>query len=148
MSPWNDAALAYLKKKLKLSVILSTGLIDMLENVAGGFMSREEVRMVQEQSSNSKQMDIVIDILRGKGDDDFHCFCKILRGSNNKVWADELERNAAERGKKGTCVIKAIMLRDTATQPSCHAIFALSTCIIVPLYMYLTSSSVYAHNAY
>ena len=107
MSPWNDDALASLKEKLKLNVILDTGLIDKLEKAAGGFMNREEVQMVRSQLSNSKQMDKVIEILRGKEDDDFFCFCKNLRDSNNKTWAKELERNAAEfkRGiGKNVCV--------------------------------------------
>ena len=105
MSPWNDDALASLKEKLKINVILDTGLIDKLEKAAGGFMSREEVRMVQDQLSSSKQMDKVIEILRGKEDVDFHCFCKKLRDSNYRAWAGELKKCAAEfKKEKGTGV--------------------------------------------
>ena len=106
MSAWNDDAIVSLREKLKLNIVLDMGLINKLAKVAGGFMSRYEDQMVRELSGNIERMDKVIDTLRGKGDDDFQTFCKILRESNNITWADELQRNAEwfKRRGEGICV--------------------------------------------
>ena len=46
----------------------------------------------------------LIDILCGKGDKDFSTFLQMLRGSNNEVWAKELEKKAKKlKRKKGVC---------------------------------------------
>ena len=106
MSPWNDAALVSLRKSLKLNVSMETGLIDMLEKAAGGFMNRSEAQTVRGLPGDRKQIDKVIEILRGKGDEDFRTFCKILRESNNGIWAAELEGKAQEfmrEGERGMC---------------------------------------------
>ena len=106
MSPWNDDALVSLKERLKLNVSMNTGLTDKLEQAAGGFMSRCEAQTVRELSSNSEQIDKVIETLRGKTNKDFNTFCAMLRKTNHVVWAVELEKEA-ERfkngGGKGTC---------------------------------------------
>ena len=99
MSPWNHQALVSLRGDLKLRVQMETGLGDKLEKVAGGFMDEHEAQTVREQPGNKKQMDKVIEILLGKGDKEFNAFLKILRKSNNEVWAEELE-NAANRFKR------------------------------------------------
>ena len=107
MSQWNDDALVYLREKLMLNVLMSTGLSSKLEKVTGGFMSRGEAQMVRQLPNSREQIDRVIDILRGKGEEDFQTFCVMLRESNNAVWADELEREAEHfkaQGGKGTCV--------------------------------------------
>ena len=80
---------------------MNTGLIDKLEIAAGGFMSQNEAMMVRELPNNSAQVDRVIEILRRKNNEDFQKFCKMLRDSNQVVWADELERMAEQfiRGK-------------------------------------------------
>ena len=115
MSPWNDDALASLKEKLKLNVLTKPSLSDKLERPAGGFMDRGEAQTVRALPSDSEQMDKVIDILRGKGDEDFDAFCNILRKSNYGNWADELVSEAkrfklkrqadrVQRGEgRGTC---------------------------------------------
>lgn len=107
MSPWNDDALVSMRGKLKLNVLLDTGLIDKLERVAGGFMSRTEAQAVEGKSENREKMHSVIEILRGKGDDEFHSFCQMLRESNNITWADELQREAVncKRIRKGMSVL-------------------------------------------
>ena len=106
MSPWNDDALVSMRESLKLHVSMDTGLTDKLEKAAGGFMSRREAQMVRDLSSNSKQIDKVIETLRGKTNKDFVTFCAMLRETNHMVWSVELEREA-ERfkngGGKGTC---------------------------------------------
>ena len=115
MSPWNRDALVSLRGDLKLKVSMSTGLCDILEEVAGGFMSPREAQVVREQQGSSEQMGRLIDILCGKGDKDFGTFLQMLRGSNNEVWAKELERKAEElKRKKGVCTSRGRRpLRDT-----------------------------------
>ena len=104
MSPWNRDALVSLQGDLKLNVSMSPGLHDILEKVAGGFMSPREAQEVREQRGSSEQMGRLIDILCGKGDKDFSTFLQMLRGSNNDVWAKELERKAEElKREKGVC---------------------------------------------
>ena len=94
---------------------MSTGLCDILEEVAGGFMSPREAQMVREQQGSSEQMDRLIDFLCGKGDEDFSTFLQMLQRSNNEVWAEELERKAEElKREKGVCVKRGRRpLRDT-----------------------------------
>lgn len=96
MSSWNDKALVSLQESLKLNVLLEMGLGDRLEKAAGGFMDKGEAVIVKEQQGNSSQMEMVIAILRGKSDEDFEIFSKILQESNNGVWADKLEGDAEQ----------------------------------------------------
>ena len=104
MSPWNVDALVSLKERLKLNVVMNTGLSDRLEKAAGGFMSRPEVKMVRGLPSNIEQIDNVIETLRGKTNEDFATFCTMLRETNHVVWADELEKEAERfrRASKST----------------------------------------------
>ena len=102
MSPWNDDALVSLKRELKANVLMNTGLADILEKAAGGFMSRDEAQMVKALPSNSEQIDRVIETLRGKTNKEFDVFCNMLRDSNNDIWADQLEKEAQlRRGGRG-----------------------------------------------
>ena len=100
LSSWNNDALLFLKEKLKLKVLMNTGLLDRLETAAGGFMSQYEAMAVRELPNNSAQVDRFIETLRGKGNKDFKTFCKMLCSSNQAVWADELKR-VAEQFKRG-----------------------------------------------
>ena len=106
MSPWNDAALVSLRERLKLKVSMETGLSDRLEKAAGGFMSEHEAKMVREPTtaSNMEKIEKIIEILRGKTNEDFATFCTMLRETNHVVWADELEKEAErfKRGRNGT----------------------------------------------
>ena len=107
MSPWNDDALVSLKESLKLNVLMNTGLADKLEKAAGGFMSRAEAQMVRALSSNSDQIDKVIETLRGKTNKDFNTFCMMLEQTNHVIWAVELKKKAKQfkrGGGKGTCI--------------------------------------------
>ena len=114
MSPWNRDALVSLRGDLKLKVSMSTGLCDILEEVAGGFMSLREAQVVREQQGSSEQMGRLIDILCGKSDKDFSTFLQMLRESNNEVWAKELKKKAKKlKRKKGVCVQRG---RRPATQ--------------------------------
>ena len=104
MSPWNRDALVFLQEKLQLRVLMDSGLSNSLEKAAGGFMNEFEAQTVREQPGNIKQMNKVIDILCGKGNEDFGTFLQMLRRTNNGVWADELKRKAEElKREKGVC---------------------------------------------
>ena len=108
MSPWNNDALVSLRESLKLNVSMNTGLTDKLEKAAGGFLSRREAQIVRGLSSDSEQIDMVIEMLRGKTNEDFDTFCAMLRETNH-VWAVELEKEAEqfkEGGGKGTCRVR------------------------------------------
>ena len=100
MSPWNRDALVSLRENLQLNVLMDTGLNNRLVEAAGGFMNRFEAATVRQQSGNIEQMGKVIDILCGKSDKDFSTFLQMLQGSNNQVWAKELERKACRRAQE------------------------------------------------
>ena len=89
-------ALSSLQERLKNHVQLQHGLGDKLERAAGGFMDKGEAIKVKELLGNSSQMEMVITILRGKSDEDFEIFCKILQESNNNTWADEVKKEAEQ----------------------------------------------------
>ena len=93
MSEWNDKALAKLKGELKINVKMIK-LSDILETAAGGFMDRAEALSVTVRIGDAEQMGQVIEILRGKGDQEFTAFCTMLRRSNYEVWANQLESSA------------------------------------------------------
>lgn len=97
MSSWNDKALVSLKGKLMLNVLTSTGLNNILEEPAGGFMDRGEAQSVTRLQGDGEQVGRVIEVLRGKGDKQFCIFCDMLRKSNNGVWASELEKEAESK---------------------------------------------------
>ena len=98
MSEWNKSALVKLQGKLK-EHILMTGLRDMLQKPAGGFMSAMEARSVTDLSGEMNQIGQIITILLGKGDREFSIFTEMLRCSNYEAWANELE-STAESFKK------------------------------------------------
>ena len=106
MSPWNRSALVSLQEKLQLNVFMESGLGNRLEKAAGGFTNQFEARTVREQPGNIKQMDKVIEILLGKADEDFTTFLKMLRDTNNGVWAEELVKTAEQLKREGVCVEK------------------------------------------
>ena len=93
MSEWNVSALEALKGKLKLNVKMIK-LVDLLQTVAGGFMDRTEAQCVRAKTGDAQQIEQVIDILLGKGDNEFAIFCQMLRQSNYQVWAHQLELEA------------------------------------------------------
>lgn len=63
-------------------------------------MSKTEADSVRALPNDGDQMDKIIEILQGKGDEDFQTFCKILHDANYKHWAGELERKAEELSKR------------------------------------------------
>ena len=96
MSPWNIAALVSLQGELKLRVLMSTGLSDKLQKVAGGFLSEAEEQQVRKQHGDDEQMGKLIEILKGKQDKDFITFLEMLRSANYGGWVDELKKKAKE----------------------------------------------------
>ena len=132
MSPWNHQALVSLRGDLKLRVLMETGLEDKLEKAAGGFMDKHEAQTVREQPGNIKQMDSFIGILLGKADKDFTTFLKMLRDSNNKVWAEELQKRAEQFNEEGMYVCKEKGTNQRCTSPWCNAFAILSyVCVCV-----------------
>ena len=100
MSKWNVDALVALKGKLKLNVKM-IALANILETPAGGFMSRTEAQSVRAKTGDDQQMELVIEILLGKGDKEFAAFCQMLRQSNYQVWARQLELKAEKLRSDG-----------------------------------------------
>ena len=106
MKKWNRDALVSLRGDLKHKVIMNTGLIDKLQEAAGGFMNEAEAQAVESKPNNAEQMGELIRILLGKRNSHFCTFCTMLRQSDYGLWADELERKAGEfRGEPGTHVL-------------------------------------------
>ena len=99
MSKWNQDALVALQGELKENLTM-THLRDMLEKPAGGFLTPAEARSVTELSGDSNQIEQILKFLRGKGDNEFDTFCKMLRRCNYGVWANKLE-SEAETFKNG-----------------------------------------------
>lgn len=92
MSPWNKDALVSLREQLKGSVWMDPRLIGKLERAAGGFMDQAEVQMVKRLPGNRERVGLVIDALFG--DEEFHAFCKLLRGDRYDNLACLLEETA------------------------------------------------------
>ena len=99
MSPWNADALVSLQGQLMHYVLMTTGLDTMLEKAAGGFMNDSEAQTVTCLQSDREQVRLVIKILRGKSDEEFYTFLKMLRAANYAAWADMLA-DEAERKRK------------------------------------------------
>ena len=100
MSKWNVNALEALKGKLKLNVRMIQ-LVDMLHTAAGGFMDSAETQSVRAKTGDAQQIEEVIDILRGRGDEEFATFCQMLRQCNYQVWACQLELKAEKLRNDG-----------------------------------------------
>lgn len=90
MSQKNHDALVKLKLELKTNVKMFQ-LLDILEEAAGGFMSKAEAVNVRGKSGDADQMGALIEILLGKGDAQFLTFCTMLERSGHKEWAYELK---------------------------------------------------------
>ena len=107
MEEWNKYALVSLQGELKENVIVNNGLNNKLQKAAGGFMARAEAQAVESKPSNAEQMGELIRILLGKRNADIRTFCRMLRETNNGLWAAELERKAREfRGEPGMHLLK------------------------------------------
>ena len=93
MSKWNVNALVALKRELTLNVKMIV-LANILETPAGGFMNSAEAQSVKAKTGDAQRIEEIIDILRGKGDEEFATFCQMLRKSNYEGWAGRLELEA------------------------------------------------------
>ena len=114
MAEWNRDALTSLQGELKLNVLMKTGLINMLQKAAGGFMNRAEAQAVKNKQSDPQQMEELIQILLGKRNKDFKIFCEMLRQCNYGLWANQLKKKAWEfKGEPGThsCLYKKYVER-------------------------------------
>ena len=87
MSPWNKEALKSMRKVLG-GVYMDAVMIKELEksNIPSpanlGFLSREQLQVVESKMTPAGQMNMVIDYLLEMEDKYFECFCKILEQSN------------------------------------------------------------------
>ena len=72
-------------------------LIGMLEEQAGGFMTRAEAHSVRNAED---PMEWLIEILLGKGDREFNTFCDMLERSNHCEWAKSLGLEAKPNRQK------------------------------------------------
>ena len=101
MSDYNSNALIAFREKLKTCVAMKPHLIDMLEKQAGGFMTRAEAQSVRNAED---PMGWLIEILLGKGDEEYSTFCDMLDKSNHCGWAKRLRQepkpNRQKEGKK------------------------------------------------
>ena len=129
MSEWNTNALVKLKGELKLNIKMIK-LIDILQTPAGGFMDSAEIQNVKAMIGDAQQIEQVIGILLGKGNKEFTIFCQLLRRSNYKGWAHQLELEA-EKFKTNVgmkhylnSLHSCMLLRDVAGNP--HIIFILT----------------------
>lgn len=64
-------------------------------------MTEDERRSVEEVQEKSNQVGMIIEILRGKGNEEFDTLQKILRESGNEVWAENLDEAARHFKTKG-----------------------------------------------
>ena len=97
MSGYNSSALIAFQEKLKTNVAMKSHLTNMLEEQAGGFMTRAEAQSVRKAED---PMEWLIEILLGKGDKEFNTFCDMLERSNHRGWANRLRREAKPNRQK------------------------------------------------
>ena len=69
-------------------------------------MDEYEAAAVRQERTNMEQMDKLIQLLLGKSDEDFATFLRMLRTTNNEIWAEELEKKAEQFSQReaGMCV--------------------------------------------
>ena len=96
MDTWKKHALVSLESDLKVNLSL-VGLLSRLERPAGGFMTEDERRSVEEVQGKSNQVCKIIEILRGKGNRDFDAFLKMLRKSGNELWAGKIDEESTHQ---------------------------------------------------
>ena len=108
MSDYNSNALIAFRGRLKTNVSMKPHLIDMLEEQAGGFMTRAEAQSVRNAEDPMEQL---IEILLGKGDTEFNTFCDMLNKSNHCAWANSLRQKAkTNRQKEGKNVVYSLFV--------------------------------------
>lgn len=107
MDSWKKLALVSLEHDLKANLSLA-GLLSLLERPAGGFMTEDERKSVEEVQGKSNQVSKIIEILRGKGNRDFDAFQRVLKKTGNEVWAEKIDESAHhfmeyDKAKGGYC---------------------------------------------
>ena len=93
MDNWKKYALVSLENDLKVNLSM-TDLVGRLEKPAGGFMTEGERMHVEGAENKCEQVGRIIGILRGKGNNEFDTFLKMLKESGNEVWADKIQESA------------------------------------------------------
>ena len=80
-------------------------------------MTEAEKMSVCEEPKRKDKVGLIITLLRGKGDQHFDIFLKLLRESGNEVWAKQLEK-AVERFKRdsqGGAWVELVSCNQTTT---------------------------------
>ncbi|MCY4471216.1 MAG: hypothetical protein OXC07_00085 [Kistimonas sp.] len=96
MSEVNKAALRAVEAGLKANVRLDSGLMDRINQDAGGFLNSFEELSVREEVTDTRKREKLLSILRDKGDSEFRIFVELLRESGNLCWAMELEKRVRQ----------------------------------------------------
>lgn len=98
MTEWNRNALIFFRGDLNLNVkVQQSGMLYMLAiPTPQGFLNQPEMQIIKDLPSEMGRMDKIIDFLLGKEDTCFSKFCDSLINSNNRAWADKLNRKAEE----------------------------------------------------
>ena len=121
MRPWNKAALKAMRKELG-RVNMGVVMIKQLEKLGVpspdnlGFLSREQLQVVESKRTPAEQMNKVIDYLLEMEDKDFENFCTILERCNFegkakmlREKADDLKRSVGKfEYKQHTCMCSNI----------------------------------------
>ena len=68
---------------------------------AGGFLNDVELESVKCKSDRFSQVDELVRILLGKGNDEFERFCLILEERNYYEWASKLRKKSILRRRRG-----------------------------------------------
>ena len=104
MTPWNKEALKCMREKLGKVRMEDAGMIKKLEksvvrspaNPTVGFLSHEQLQVVESKKTPTRQMNKVIDFLVEMEDKYFEYFCKILEQSNFEGKAKMLRERAKD----------------------------------------------------
>ena len=105
MCPWNKEALKSMRQELGRVNMAEAGMIkkleksDILRPDNNGFLSREQLQVVESETTPTGQMKKVIDFLLEMEDKYFECFCKVFEESNFRLQATRL-RDKAEEWKR------------------------------------------------
>lgn len=93
MDRWKNDALAWHEHDLKVNLCL-VSIFSLLEQPVGGFMLREERQYVEGANGKVNQVGRIIEILRGKGNEEFEIFLEVLKKSGYEMWAEKIKESA------------------------------------------------------
>ncbi|WP_461535155.1 hypothetical protein [Spongorhabdus nitratireducens] len=89
MSEQHESALKRALPKMEVKVNVDN-MLALLHRDAGGFLNDYEEADVKSQRNRMDKVRVLFQALRSKSDSEFKNFCRILRETNQAVWADHL----------------------------------------------------------